>query len=201
MSVVWNRVADALPAVADRPSPAWDDVRLVRACQEGHEQAWAALIDKYKNLIYSVPIRAGASPQDAADIFQSVCLQLFAELPRLRSVAALRKWLLTVATNRLNQLWRQHRRTAPAGEPAVEEPAVVSASVLEEVEREQLVRETVYSLPDRCRELVAMLFYEHPPRPYQQVAQQLGVATGSVGFIRGRCLAKLARALHAAGVK
>ena len=46
-----------------------------------------------------------------------------------------------------------------------------------------------------------MLFYEHPPRPYQQVAQQLGVATGSVGFIRGRCLAKLARALHAAGVK
>jgi DNA-directed RNA polymerase specialized sigma24 family protein len=35
------------------------------------------------------------------------------------------------------------------------------------------------------------LFFEEPPRPYQEVAESLGLATGSIGFIRGRCLEKL----------
>jgi DNA-directed RNA polymerase specialized sigma24 family protein len=36
-----------------------------------------------------------------------------------------------------------------------------------------------------------MLFFEHPPRPYEEVASSLGLAVGSIGFIRGRCLKKL----------
>ena len=44
-----------------------------------------------------------------------------------------------------------------------------------------------------------MLFFEHPSRPYQQIAEQLGIATGSIGFIRGRCLEKLRRRLEKMG--
>jgi DNA-directed RNA polymerase specialized sigma24 family protein len=36
-----------------------------------------------------------------------------------------------------------------------------------------------------------MLFFDQPPRPYREVAQSLGIATGSIGFIRQRCLDKL----------
>src|SRR6266550_7214309 len=72
------------------PQIAWSDQRLVRACLDGNEQAWSALIDKYKGLIYSIPIKYGASPEDAADVFQSVCLELFSQLPKLRKAAALR---------------------------------------------------------------------------------------------------------------
>ncbi len=52
------------------PDVTWSDDRLIRACLNGNEQAWSALIDKYKNLIYSIPMKYGASPEDAADIFQ-----------------------------------------------------------------------------------------------------------------------------------
>jgi DNA-directed RNA polymerase specialized sigma24 family protein len=44
-----------------------------------------------------------------------------------------------------------------------------------------------------------MLFYESPSRPYAEIAQQLGLAAGSVGFIRGRCLSKLRQKLEKAG--
>ena len=66
------------------PDVTWSDARLIRACLNGNEHAWSALIAKYKNLIYSIPMKYGASPEDAADIFQAVCLELFSELPRLR---------------------------------------------------------------------------------------------------------------------
>jgi len=54
-----------------------------------------------------------------------------------------------------------------------------------------MVREAVTRLSARCRELIRMLFFEQPPRPYAQVAETLGLARGSIGFIRSRCLKRL----------
>ena len=69
-------------------------------CLAGDERAWSALLDRYKNLIYSIPLRYGTPHQDAADIFQAVCLDLFNELPRLRDAEALQGWLTRVTANK-----------------------------------------------------------------------------------------------------
>jgi len=47
--------------------------------------------------------------------------------------------------------------------------------------------------------MVRMLFFEMPPRPYEEIAKELGIATGSIGFIRGRCLTKLKQQLENMG--
>jgi hypothetical protein len=56
-------------------APRTSDEKLIKACLKGDAEAWAALIDKYKNLIYSIPVKFGMY-QDAADIFQAVCVDL-----------------------------------------------------------------------------------------------------------------------------
>src|ERR1700758_762879 len=70
-----------------------EDERLVRACLAGDQAAWETLIDKYKRLIYSIPFRYGAAPEDAADIFQAVCIEVFNSLPQLKNAESLRSWL------------------------------------------------------------------------------------------------------------
>ena len=40
-----------------------------------------------------------------------------------------------------------------------------------------------------------MLFFEPEARPYQEVAASLGLATGSIGFVRAKCLERLRRRL------
>jgi hypothetical protein len=47
--------------------------------------------------------------------------------------------------------------------------------------------------------MINLLFFENPPLAYHQVAQKLKLATGSIGFIRGRCLKKLRKALEERG--
>ncbi len=186
-----------------RPSVTWSDERLVAECLKGNEHAWAALIDKYKNLIFSIPIKYGATRDDAADLFQAVCLELFSELAKLRKAGSIRSWLITVTTHK-SYHWkkRQRRRSEQELSETEEEPADKTApptELMESVEREQMVREAVARLPARCNEMIRLLFYEHPPIPYSELAQRLGLAPGSIGFIRGRCLKRLQKLLEDAG--
>jgi len=191
-------------AVVKSPSVAWSDERLVSECLRGNEEAWAALIDKYKNLIYSIPIRYGASREDAADVFQAVCLELFSDLADLRKSASLRSWLITVATHKSFH-WKQKQRHRSDREVSDVTPEDLGESIaappqlIAEVEREQMVREAVARLPERCGEMVRLLFFEQPPLPYAEVARRLGLAVGSIGFIRGRCLKRLQKLLEDAG--
>jgi RNA polymerase sigma factor (sigma-70 family) len=188
----------------DVPQTGWSDERLIQACLDGDDQAWRALIDKYKNLIYSIPLKYRASPEDAADIFQSVCLELFSHLSHLRKTAALRGWLITVTTRQAFHWKRKHLKRMGREETGLDAEELggdlpAPADVSEDAEREQMVRDATALLPPRCREMIRLLFYTEPPLPYKEVAQRLGLATGSVGFIRGRCLKRLQKTLRGMG--
>lgn len=178
-----------------------EDERLVQGCLDGDQQAWESLIDKYKRLIYSIPFKYGASPEDAADVFQAVCIEVFNSLPQLKNAESLRSWLITVA---IRQSYRWKKKQAnhvelDAMEPEVAEEIAAVPAAIYQVEQEQIVRDVVEQLPPRCAELVNMLFFEQPPLPYAEVARRLGLATGSIGFIRGRCLLRLRKALVESG--
>lgn len=180
-------------ASADRT---WSDDRLVAACLQGDDVAWAALIDKYKRLIYSVPFRYHATPDDAADIFQAVCLELYRSLPALRETGGLRSWLLTTTTHQCfhwKKRWVRHqqREGTPLDEAHDARTGVLDPDVLEEVERDQRLREAVSRLSPRCQRIVELLFFTDPPTAYRDLAATLGLAIGSLGFVRGRCLTKL----------
>ena len=64
-----------MPTLGILPASTPDD-RLVDQCLKGSEEAWSALIDKYKRLIFSIPVRQGFSADDSSEIFQEVCLAL-----------------------------------------------------------------------------------------------------------------------------
>jgi RNA polymerase sigma factor (sigma-70 family) len=192
-----------------RAAGGWSDERVVRECLRGNEDAWSALLGKYKRLIYSIPIKYGFSVDQATDIFQEVCVELLAHLSELRKPRALPKWLMQVTVHKCAHL-RQEAARIPLdthgerdGGPLqkVADSSRLSEEVLLEVEREQALRTAVASLAPRCRRLVEMLFFETPPRPYEEIAQRFALARGSIGFIRGRCLERLRAKLHRSGFR
>ncbi|MGH9534775.1 MAG: RNA polymerase sigma factor [Terriglobales bacterium] len=192
--------ASPLPAVTTPAETAWPDARLVAACVAGDQRAWTALIARYQNLIYSIPVKQGMSGDDASEVFQSVCLSLLTELPRLRDPQALPAWLIRTTANRCSQMRRQQGRWLSA-EAAEAEPSVEPEieHVLRQAQQEQILRQAIAALPPRCRQLLSMLFAATPARPYAEIAQRLGLAQGSVSLTRSRCLERLRRHLERAG--
>jgi len=185
------------------PRTLWPDARLVRECRKGSEEAWSALVDKYKNLIYSIPLKYGLTPDDASDIFQSVCLEVLSQLETLREPRALPKWIMQITAHKSYHWKRLQSRSTPLEDdeqpvrPGILPPN--AEGILRETEQEQHLREAIAALPPRCAQLVQMLFFDEPAVPYTEVAKRLGIATGSIGFIRGRCLKRLRKQLETPG--
>jgi RNA polymerase sigma factor (sigma-70 family) len=174
-----------------------DDVRLVRECLSGSEEAWSLLIEKYKALIYSIPVKCGLPAHEAADVFQITCMELLVRLPELREPRALPQWLIQVAYHQC-YVWKRRSQRLVSSELAdVPEPEVpaIAETLVQQAHEEQILRDAIATLTPQCRRLIELLFFEIPSRPYREVAGELGLAAGSIGFIRQKCIERLRRKL------
>ena len=181
------------------------DAQLIHKCLRGHEHSWSSLIDRYKNLIFSVSLRTGVSRDDAEDIFQAVCVELLFELSKLRHPEALPRWLVQVTYHKCLRLKADRDRyLAEAGEneelPSGRDTDAAPDQLLYESERSQRIRQALLQLDPRCRQLIEGLFFQSPARPYGEVARELGLAAGSIGPVRERCLERIRKLLDKAGL-
>jgi RNA polymerase sigma factor (sigma-70 family) len=184
----------------------WDDRQLIESCLAGEHSAWEALISRYRRLIYSIPLKSRLSPDDAADIFQSVCLRLYLKLSTLRDQDKISSWLITTAYRECWRVAARNRREPPRvrsgdeneSDPVADIPATapLADEMREALERQQAVRQAVESLPERCSELLAMLFYEPEKWSYAEIARRMQMPVPSVGPTRARCLEKLKKLLQ-----
>lgn len=177
------------------------DQALVADCLKGNELAWSALVDKYKNLIFSIPLKHGFSREDSAEVFQEVCLTLLCELPNLREPQALAGWLIQITNHRCWRFRTVSRRASAVEERSeyLGEGPKMPDELLLQVEREEILRQAMDELPPRCHRLVDLLFLSAPEASYDEIARRMGSAKGSIGSARMRCLEKLHSVLKRKG--
>jgi RNA polymerase sigma factor (sigma-70 family) len=188
--------------IPKKPPAAWNDARLIKECLSGNEAAWSLLIDKYKALIYSIPVKYQLTQQEAADVFQGTCTELLIRLPELREPRALPKWLMQVAHHECYRLKRLNQRVVSRdADPDLPEPEIppIAETLVQQTQEEQMLRKALKVLTPQCRRLVELLFFETPSRPYAEVAAELGLAVGSIGFTRQKCIARLRGQLEKLG--
>jgi RNA polymerase sigma factor (sigma-70 family) len=193
-------------SITARPAPRSnnENVRLVRECLQGDPNAWAELIQKYKNLIFSVPIKYGLTRDEAADIFQDVCVKLLSDLKNVRDPQALPKWIIQVTShNCFHYKIKRNRFVSRDAEDQNTPEPEVQADTVEQIartEEEQMIREVLGELSPRCNQLIQMLFFEEPSRSYRDIASDLGIAVGSIGMMRQRCIDRLRRRFEEVGI-
>jgi RNA polymerase sigma factor (sigma-70 family) len=109
---------------------------------------------------------------------------------------------MQVAHHQCYRVKRQQQRLvsrdAEPDLPVPETPAIAE-TLVQQTQEEQMLREAIGNLTPQCRRLVELLFFETPPRPYTEVAADLGLAIGSIGFTRQKCIERLRRNLDGLG--
>jgi RNA polymerase sigma factor (sigma-70 family) len=179
---------------------------LVERAIAGDERAWAAIVERFAPLVWSICRRFGLSHHDLDDVAQAVWLRLLDHLAAIRTPDALPGWLAT--TTRRECLRHLNvasgRQSREAGVPT--EALAADDSMADDVEdlvvraqQRDALRTAFRTLGERCRALLRLLLQDPPPA-YARIATELAIPVGSIGPTRSRCLDTLRRAPEVAAL-
>jgi len=172
---------------------------LVLSAATGDEKAWAALVQGFSGLVWSVARAHGLGNADAEEVFQTTWLRLTEHVGRLKQPQHVGAWLATTARHESLKAIRAGRRAAPtddldaldSGDDVTPEVVVLeSEAAAAEASRMRDLWSAFLHLPDRCRALLRVLI-SSPPMPYTEISEMFGIPVGSIGPTRGRCLQRL----------
>jgi RNA polymerase sigma factor (sigma-70 family) len=179
-------------------------IALVSRASAGDQMAWDEIVERYAPLVWSICMRYRLERHDIDDVNQSVWLLLVEKIGGLREPAALPGWLATTTQRECLRVLRAARRHDHAELPAVDQlppdpDAVMIDQEILAAERDAAVRAAFAELPRSCRDLLALMISD-PPCHYADISSRLGIAVGSIGPTRSRCLARLRQSRHLADI-
>jgi RNA polymerase sigma factor (sigma-70 family) len=141
--------------------------------------AWAALVERYTGMLWSIGRSYDLDGPDVGDVIQTTWLRLVERLHTLRRPDSVGAWLAATAHRESRQTVRRRRR---------ERPALIEWTAPEHVDYD--LKGLLAALPERCRKILRV-FAQAPPLSYVEVAAALEIPVGSVGPTKTRCLARL----------
>jgi RNA polymerase sigma-70 factor (ECF subfamily) len=187
-----NRATEPRVEPSDRGSP--DDLppevrddALMRRVQTGDQEAFTALVDRYKDRVLNFVYRMVGQYQTAEDLAQETFVRVYTRRDSYRPGSTFSVWLYTIARNlTLNYIRDMGRRATVWPERAAEDYEGLvgdadAADPLEELQRTELsekVGRAVSVLPDKFREVI--LLRDISGLEYQQIAKILRCPLGTV---------------------
>ena len=189
----------------DRALPATGyEADLVEELRAGSEEAFAYLLAVHQHPLYNLISYIVEDGTEAADVLQEVFVKVFRGIRQFHGESSLKTWIYRIAvheaSNHRRGWFRRHLREAfSLDAPRTDCDRALAGTlarpetpyqVLEQAERQQIVRRALASLAQPYRAVVVLREIEG--LAYGEIAQVLGVSEGTVKsrLIRGRELLK-----------
>jgi RNA polymerase sigma-70 factor (ECF subfamily) len=190
----------SLVAVAVAPkqsAPVADDESpdLLTQAKAGDQTAFAALIRRHQNMVFSVALHMLRSRPAAEDLAQEVFLELYRSLGKLESDAHVVSWLRRVASHRcIDEIRRRNHRPEF---PTDALPDAGHAPETREVFVAEKLQALVADLPAKAR-MVVVLRYQEEMDP-TEIADALEMPVNTVKSHLRRSIAALRERLMGRG--
>lgn len=179
----------------EKQSDEWLMGQVRRNCRECLE----ILLRRYSAALLNYARRFSGSNHMAEEIFQEVCLQVWAKRKKYRFPLTFRSWLFAVAANKSRELYRKNRRHMTVSSEVEMETEETEMSRPDQFvisqEHAGVVNDAVQQLPQNQREVVVMRVWSG--LSYGEIAIALNAKEGAVRATMHRALAKLRPVLSA----
>jgi RNA polymerase sigma-70 factor (ECF subfamily) len=168
------------------------DKHLVERFQQGDQQAFEQIIERYEQKVWQLAMRLTGDQQDAYDLSQEAFLKVYRYLTQFRGQSNFSTWLYRVVTNSFYDEMRKRKRrpqvavsldstiTTKDGELTRELPSFAAGpeDLALQCELQQTVRTALARLPEEYR--VVLVLRDLEDHSYEEIASILRLNLGTV---------------------
>ena len=184
--------------------PETSDSFLVHLALTGDQEAFEALVSRYKKSLFGLIYHYVGEYHEAHDVLQQVWLQLYLSLATLRQHVQIKPWLFTVARNRSLDVLRRRRLLSFSDiEAGNEEYEAASLDTIpdtcptpeELAERHDLqlyIQQAIQALPHKYRSVVLLYYGDQLSFPEIGRALNMPDSTVKSRFYRAKPLLRAA---------
>jgi RNA polymerase sigma factor (sigma-70 family) len=166
-----------------------EDKQLIEMALQGDEKAFEALLNKYRNLVFSIMVKMVRNHQEAEDLTQEAFMKAFNSLSSFNDEFAFSTWLMKIASNNCIDFLRKRKlRTYSIHEPIQYKDEKIEIDIpdheptpeknLLQSERAKMIQSAIDELPERYRYVILLRHKEE--KSYEEISEILNLPLGTV---------------------
>jgi RNA polymerase sigma-70 factor (ECF subfamily) len=154
-----------------------DEAELIAQSIDGNQEAYAVLIDRYKNALYHHCFAVVRNEDVAEDITQETFITAYYKLRQYNPQYRLSTWLFKIGTNKALNHLRKYAREVRAEDELIATIASHEPSPHTRAEDTEL-HEAVQRLEPKYRAVISLYYWQG--MKYEEIAQVMGSPKGSI---------------------
>lgn len=177
------------------------DEALAARAASGDADAFRALYDRHRTMIYTLALRMTGADADAEDVLQQTFLRAYRALPRFRGESKFTTWLWRVAVSAALTDRKSKARATPAVDDAALDgraaPGPPPSADAESADDAAMLRAHLAALPRRERALLHMRYQEG--KSFEEISDLMDMPVGTLKSLVFRAKAELRRNMERDG--
>ncbi|MBK6990693.1 MAG: RNA polymerase sigma factor [Chitinophagaceae bacterium] len=156
-----------------------NDNEIISEVLNGNQQAYAVLVNRYQNYVFTLCLRIVQGREDAEEVAQDVFIKAYKYLADFRGAAKFTTWLYTIVNNTCISFLRKKKLdihsldNEKVFEVADSQDSGMRANLVEQKSRISMVNEAIGLLNPADAEIIT-LFYK-AEQSLEETAQVLGI--------------------------
>lgn len=151
---------------------------MISLVLQGNQQAYAELVDRYRNYVFTLALRFCKNREDAEEVAQDIFVKVYRSLADFKGTSKFSTWLYTITYNTSVTFLRKKKMETRSIDDEntflqlENQESSFNANIMEQRSRANRVNEAITSLPPQDAQIIT-LFYKG-----DQSLEEIGVIMG-----------------------
>jgi RNA polymerase sigma-70 factor (ECF subfamily) len=158
------------------------EIYCIQQVQKGDKQAFSWIMDKYKDVVYTMCIRILNSEEDAREAAQDVFVKVYKSINNYQGKSKLSTWIYRIAYNHSISVLRKKVKMIDLVDDfpdyAIDENSLDALNELKDEERKFYLQSALETLPETDALVITLFYYEE--LSIEEITEITGLSSSNV---------------------
>lgn len=160
-----------------------DDQYYIRKILDGETKAFAVLVDRYKDLVFTLALRMLKNREEAEEVSQDTFIKVFKSLGKFKGDSKFSTWIYRITYNGCLDALKKYKQEYPVVtiDEYTERQLVTldnAVDAMEELEQQQTIQDCLKRLPKEDSFLLTLYYYEE--QSIEEISKIMGITSNNV---------------------